>query len=428
MNKKNILLGAILAFAGATFLTACDDISEDGYSVVKPGELTLSASLDQKEFGYEGADGNVQIKANTKWTASTEATWITLAASSGAGNSELAFTVSPNTNTSGREGIIVIASTEAGVPSQTLNVSQGFTNLTVSKNNLVFEQTGGEEEITVTSSSSWTAYCDADYLTVTPGESAQSGATTVKISCTPNNTVSTRIYTIQFQSTDDNGTTSTAEVNVVQQGSLFGFSASTRTVGAINGTAEFNITADMPWTLSVDQGSSWCSVSTRQGDGNASVIITAADNDEAAQRTATITLTAVNGTETSTLAVIQEAAPVDMQTTVVEVIYRDYVSVIVGYTVDPDVDVTRRGVVYTLATDSENPNLANGTVITDVQSDEWGRFRAEVPGLSPATSYVVRGFVTIEAYGRTKTYYGPASPFTTKSNPSQDDNPNPTNP
>lgn len=424
--KKNIFFYVIASILSGVLFTACDDISDDGFSVVQPGDLTLSASLAQKEYGYEGSEGTIRIQTNTKWTASTEATWITLGSTSGSGNSDLSFTVSQNTTTSSRNATIQISSVEEGVQSQILELSQGFTNLTVSKNNLTFSQSGGSQNIEVTSSTEWTAFFDSDYITVSP-EKGSGENTPVTITCSPNNSISTRTFTVVFQSTEDNGATNQSEVNIVQEGGSFGLSVVSRSLSAINGSSDFSITSDVGWTITLSDAS-WCHVDRTSGTGNANIIITADDNDESTQRTATITVTAAGNADSRSIAVVQAGAPANIQSTVVEVIYRDYTSVIIGYSLETGTELIGRGVVYVPASEKVTPTLQNADVFSDVVSEGENSFRADIPSLKSTTEYVVRGYLTIVVDGVEKTYYGASTRFTTKSNPASDDNPNPSNP
>lgn len=423
--KKNIdyLLHTLLTLTVALLAGGCDDISENGFTVTEPGTLELKVSADEKEFGYEEAEGSLKIETNTRWKASTEAPWIKLLADEGAGNAELRFEVTRNmSTTSPREGVITVVSEVADVASQSVRVAQKYTSLLTDKSSLRFSQNGGSEPLLVTCSGEWEAFCDVDYVSVTP-EKGFGSETQVEVRCEANNTISKRTPTVVFRHIEENGEESLAEVTIVQEEATFAISSVARTVSAINGSTTFGISTEVGWTISVDD--SWCRVSETSGTGNASITVTVDDNDAPAERTAIITVRSTDDMAVRSLALTQSPAPADVQTTVVEVIYREYTSIMVGYACDPGTAIVAKGVVYCKSSEGISPTLDNSDKSEEVATDDGSSFRTRLYSLDNSTEYVARGYVTINYEGVTKTYYGPAAIFTTKADPTGDNNPAP---
>lgn len=93
-----------------------------------------------------------------------------------------------------------------------------------------------------------------------------------------------------------------------QQGDLFILKVSANTLnvaGSANSTVTFNITSNIPWTVSSNQ--TWLTPSSTSGSGNATITLTAAANPATSTRNATVTVSGA-GVVPQTITVTQAIA------------------------------------------------------------------------------------------------------------------------
>lgn len=359
-----------------------------------------------------------------EWTLINETDYLEVTPTTG-DNTEVTVTCAPNTSISTRTTTLVFVSGTTDSDGESaegnrieVTVIQEAGTFAVSPASLTFTSEGGRHSFLVTSDIEWQvsnsvpSWCR---LSATEG----SGNTTVELYADRNNTTVERTATINLTTGDGSDT---RYVVVTQGAGTFSISSTSLTIGALDGYAGFEITSDIPWSVtSVSAG--WCGVTPQSGWGTSTVMINAEDNMSPQDRVATIVIS--NETESHSVVVTQEAAPVDVQTTVVEVIYRDYSTVIVGYQTQGGTRIVEKGVQYTSPSDTDFAEAASVNSVTDINT---GKFSVQLTGLSTATEYLTRGYVVIEYSGRRYTFYGPPVTFTTKSDPTQGDNPNPENP
>ncbi len=134
------------------------------------GNILVSASLSKTALGFTAAGGtsNITVTANTSWSASTSASWLSISTSGTSGNGSIAVTAAPNANTSSRSGY-VIATAGAGTsyPKAVTNVvtqAAGVALQTALDNTTLSFTTGG--------SSSWVGQASTTHDGV---DAAQSG-------------------------------------------------------------------------------------------------------------------------------------------------------------------------------------------------------------------------------------------------------------
>jgi hypothetical protein len=137
---------------------------------------------------------NVTAPNGCGWTATSNASWITLtSAAGGSGNDIVTYAVRENFAASPRTGTISIAG-------QTFTVTEdGISNCTfsISPTSKSFAKSGGSGSVSVTTGTGcgWSATSNSNWITITSGSSATGmGATTYSVSV--NNTNIARVGTI----------------------------------------------------------------------------------------------------------------------------------------------------------------------------------------------------------------------------------------
>lgn len=145
----------------------------------KAANCTLAMTPTSATFPSAGGSGTIAISTNCTWQAATSAPWITLGASSGtAGDTVLTFTVSANTASQSRSGVIMIAGANFSV-SQAGKSTAGECTYSVSPASGSVGGLGGSGSFRVVSSKGceWTPVASAEWLKV--GWNAVDGTGTV---------------------------------------------------------------------------------------------------------------------------------------------------------------------------------------------------------------------------------------------------------
>lgn len=131
------------------------------------GACSQTLSLTQVNLPATGGNGTVQVTSPCLWTASSNATWISI---TGGGSADrdgtLAYSVQANTQAQPRSGTIRIGN-------QTFTVNQTGTGCAVAltPTNATIAATGGNGAILVSSGCTWTATPNEPWISITPAAS-----------------------------------------------------------------------------------------------------------------------------------------------------------------------------------------------------------------------------------------------------------------
>ena len=263
-------------------------------------QFSLSAS--SAAIGSAGGSGSVEVRAagGCEWTAQSSASWLDVTSgSTGVGPGEVRFTASQNTSSALRTATLTIAGvvfsvTQAGTaPADPCTYSLSSTTESVAA-------AGGNGAITVTAPGgcAWTATSSASWLTVTSGESG-SGNGTVQYSAAANTATSSRTASLAIA-------TKTVTVNQAAAPAC-SFTVSPSTVDApasgVSGTITVTASASScGWTATASP--SWITLTgPTQGNGDATVAFSVAENTSTTSRTGAI---AIDGAD---VAISQAGAP-----------------------------------------------------------------------------------------------------------------------
>ena len=260
---------------------------------VSASDVTIAAPVNSTK--------TVDISSNTAWTASSNATWLTVDKASGTANGTITLTAQANLVTGTRSTTVVVT---IGSISKTINVVQEASAaiLTLSSNALSIASPANSTKIfDVTSNTNWTAVSSETWLTLSAASGTNNTAVTLTAQANPNITVRTATVTVSAVGTTDKILTVTQDAS----GAILVLSASTLTIAApANSTKTFDITSNINWTAT--SSATWLALSAASGTQNSTLTLTAQANPTTATRTATITI-AGNGVGNQTVVVTQEA-------------------------------------------------------------------------------------------------------------------------
>jgi len=243
--------------------------------VVSPAAVTV---------GSNGGNASLSITtiAGCSWTATSQASWVTVAApAGGTGNGTVNLTIAANT---GSERTATLA-----IGDQTVSVAQaavpGPCAFTVAPTTQTIDASGGAgTAITVTTDAacSWTASSNEAWLTIAP-TTPHTGNGTLSVTATANSgPTRTAILLVagQLLTVNQSGGCS---VTIAQNSQSIAESGGSGTVAVTAGAA-------CTWTASVSSNTPWLTIATgANGTGNGTVTFNVAVNTGAA-RTGTLTI------------------------------------------------------------------------------------------------------------------------------------------
>src|SRR5207249_11389732 len=147
-----------------------------------PCTFTVAPTTDAEPAAGGNSTVNVTTQSGCAWTATSNATWITVTAgATGTGNGTVTYSTTANTGTSARTGPLTIAG-------QTFTVNQSAPcTFTVAPTTDAEPAAGGNSTANVTTQSgcAWTATSNATWITVTAGATG-TGSGTVTYSTAAN--------------------------------------------------------------------------------------------------------------------------------------------------------------------------------------------------------------------------------------------------
>lgn len=249
------------------------------YHTVTQGVIDPIVSPTAVSFDAAGGSTNVQVTvaANTQWTASKSANWITITSSaSSAGSARVSFNVTANPSTETRSGTLTLAG-------KTVTVTQSGLWSQLSYDGTVFSETSdsGWINVQVEGNGTWTASSDASWLTLLDDQGAGSGSVMFVVDDF-NTTVASRTATV---------TIAGKTVTITQRGYELSIDPAIAEIGSNAGAGEIGITApiDAVWEAIVT--ADWISlVGGTTGVGSGTLRYTVADNRTGGTRTGKIVI------------------------------------------------------------------------------------------------------------------------------------------
>lgn len=142
------------------------------------------------ELLAEGQSQEISVSANCQWTVSkpSDASWLTVAPSSGSNSQTITVTASRNSSASSRKASLTISGTSRSV-SVAVTQSGQEVQLSVDKSSLNFTAKGGSASFNLTCNSNWTI--STPYW-CTPSQKQGSGNASITLTVSPNNITAER--------------------------------------------------------------------------------------------------------------------------------------------------------------------------------------------------------------------------------------------
>lgn len=261
--------------------TANVTVATQTFTATQAGACTFSLNPAAVAIPASGGSGSVSVTASSSScdrSVVSPVSWITITSgASGTGSGSFGYTVAANTSGQYRSATLTVGG-------QAFNVTQeaGTCTLLVTPASPIWPASGGTGSLTVTTTCSWTAASNSDWITVTSGGGTGNG--TIRYAVAANPSAQSRLGSLVI-----GGQT----FNIHQAGvpctvTLASLRASFPVTG---GTGSIEVTAAPECAWTAVSGAAWIVLTSgATGTGSGEVSYTVAPNTQPQARTATITV------------------------------------------------------------------------------------------------------------------------------------------
>ena len=258
-------------------------------------DVVFTLSDQQLNAETAGLEKTIEFESNADWTASSDASWLTVTPASGkASDAKVSISIKAEKNDT-FDARTAKVNVTAGKKSAVITVNQAGKDVvfTISDQQLNAEAAGLEKTIEFESNIDWTASSDASWLTVTPASGKASDAkVSITIKAEKNTLAKTRNAKVSVSAG------SKSAVITVNQEAAPAYvkvtPASDKPFGYSGLETSISVESNAAWTVSCDAG--WLEVSPSNGEGNGTVNVKAGMNEGNDKRIAKLVFTAADAT------------------------------------------------------------------------------------------------------------------------------------
>lgn len=239
-------------------------------------ELILEKNV--LHFGGGAETQTINITANCSWSATSDASWVSL--KSDVDNGVLEVYVSPNSGKNYRLSSIYI--NYGNGRSKAVNVSQYPATISSSITSLEYDNVASSYVLSIESEADWTSTVSDSWINVTP-KKGNSGKSDVAIEVSPNTSVESRTGHVAFNT----GSESKLQIDIVQRG-LYIETSEELYFSASEETLSLNINSNTDWQIL--NSPNWLELSKTNGSGDDVISVVVSDNPNSASRSGEIVI------------------------------------------------------------------------------------------------------------------------------------------
>jgi len=269
------------------------------------------------EFICTGETKTVAVTTEDNWTATIGEEWVTLNQNEGQGNAEISITVVANPLYVQRRTNVVF-NTASGAHAMLVIRQEASPDphfLEVSPHVFQFGKEGGEQEISVSCDDEWIFDLDCDWLSVS--QQSGTGNANVVLKADPNTLNAPRELEFNIKSGSLNAQL-TASQAPGDDPIIAAFEPDTLFVSFAGGVQTVHLASNTTWWL---QSSSWITLVTSSGEGDATFDIVVDNNSNPNERIGFVSAVR-NGQVLGTMVVVQEGRVDILETDISELIVR----------------------------------------------------------------------------------------------------------
>ena len=257
-------------------------------------ENSISCSAIQQSLSFA-------VNANTEYTiANTAESWLHVLSYDA---TTVAFCVDENNTEDERTAVLTLKAKSYSGVSASISIRQKKANIISTLDKLNFGHLAASQTLDVESEASWTASATS-WISVTP-LSGIAGKTAVTISVPDNTSVNDRNGSVYFTIAENHN----IEIPIEQEGVIFNVSSDNISFDSFGTNQSFEIESNDSW--SVKAKPDWVNIDITSGEGNATLRISALENNSTSERNGSIVIATNNGVVSKEIIISQAAKHVD---------------------------------------------------------------------------------------------------------------------
>lgn len=262
----------------------------------------LNVTPSSLTFQDTGGVQSISIESNMSWNLTESLAFLSLNATSGSNNKTIEVSCQPNNTTLKRTGSITLSGT--GVPTKTINITQNAAapQLSVSPKEMFFDQSGGNQSLSISANTSWTIIENLSYLSL--NQTSGTNNSNITVTCQSNTSSVSRSGLLKVVASG----LDTQIINISQIGAttLLNVTPGSMTFNSSGGTQKGLITSNTTWE--VQENLTYIKVDSLSGVNNGGINITCDSNFSAVTRTGMITIIG-KGAVNKTINISQTGVP-----------------------------------------------------------------------------------------------------------------------
>lgn len=222
----------------------------------------------------------LKVISNTSWKVKSYPVWLSLSATSGAGNATIEVTTNDNPIVDSRSGSIVI--TQEGLDlSCEIAVTQVGKAFELSAPYMEFPHNASSQTLKLRSELPWTSFVAGEWISTNP----QSGTTDadVTVSVLENNTYDEREGNITYMVDGKS-----MVLSVHQQPKYFTIEDKVFDFTSKGGKVNISFSTNEKWTATIENEMDWLSLSQTFGEGDGNILLSVFDNPSVNSRSAVV--------------------------------------------------------------------------------------------------------------------------------------------
>ena len=226
--------------------------------------------------GSEGGEFVVELSTTVDWTVSAPE-WIVCTPEEGSGNASITLTVKPvDGDFSGdREAEVLFGDLNISDKIHVVQTVDPVLGIEITPNNLNFVCTGETKTVSVTTEDSWTAYANEGWVTLSQTEGQ--GDAEISVTVDENPIYIDRAALVRFSTAGGVHVILTVIQEATPDPHFLEASPLVFEFGKEGGERELTIGCDTDWVIDLD--CPWLSISQLTGTGNATLVLTASQNE-----------------------------------------------------------------------------------------------------------------------------------------------------
>ena len=251
------------------------------YIYVSQSSLTMTGAAGTSGFTV-AAHGSYSISCSADWLTATQQ------------GDSVVISATANESTQYRTATVTLLHDVYSQASNKVTVTQAPASITASTETLVFENTAGELDVSVTAEAGWTVSTSYSWISVSPS-GGTAGTSSFTVSVSPNTAVGQRTGYVVLSVGDK----SRIQIPVRQRGIYIETDKSQYVFDASAGTQTVQVKSNTGWLVS--SVPSWVKVDKTSGSGDAEIKVSVDDNPNTTERSGEFTLSQPGQSAVSTI-------------------------------------------------------------------------------------------------------------------------------